>query len=126
MAYSAWSTPVDDAIKLERLRKALALARLDFDDMAAKCRDGQYQFHDSLDACAVTTIGVSGGYVTCYVMAVAGDLAGVPELAQRIEDFARAAGCQVIEMDGRAGWGRVYKKLARDYFQVAVKYRKEL
>lgn len=120
------STPVDNMAKLERLRKALTLARLDFDEVVQKCRDGACQFHDNEHACAITSVAVSGAFVTCYVIAVAGDIRGVPELAERIEQFARDNFCQAVEMDGRNGWAKVHQKLANDYFQIAIKYRKEL
>lgn len=118
--------PEGEVLKLERLRKALTRSRLDFDDIVGRCRDGRCQFHDTERACAVTAIHASGDFLTCYVVAVAGVLAGVPGLAEQIEAFARRSGCQTIEMDGRFGWSRVYRELADGFKPVSIKYRKAL
>lgn len=111
---------------LLRLRKALALARLDFDDVMARCRSGHMQFHDVPGAVGITSISVSGPYRTCYCHAVAGTYASLPALERVIDEFARQANCQVLEADGRPGWRRAHKTLATGYAHSAVKFRKNL
>lgn len=118
--------PVSD--KLPKLKAALDRARLDFAETVEKLRTGELQFHDDPDACAITHIGVSGVFRTLYVVAMAGDLAAVPALGKRLEDFAREHGCQAIETDGRTGFQKLYEALGYGdgYRIVSVKYRKEL
>jgi hypothetical protein len=111
---------------LRRLKKALAGGRLDFDAVVEKARAGEMQFWEVPGAVGVTSIGVSGRYKTCYVVAVAGRMAAIPELNAKVETFARSAGCQCIEMDGRPGWTRVHNKLADGYGPSTVKFRKLL
>jgi hypothetical protein len=111
---------------LNRLKKALAGGRLDFDDVVAKARTGEVQFHEVDSAVGVTSIGVSGPFKTCYVLAVAGRLSAVPALNAKVEEYAKASGCQVIEMQGRPGWSRVHSKVADGYGPSTVIFRKSL
>lgn len=111
---------------MRRLKRALAGGRLDFDAVVERARAGEVQFHEVPGAVGVTSITVSGPYRTCYVVAVAGRMAAVPDLERKIGDFARLNGCQAIEMDGRPGWSRVYSKIADGYGPSTVKFRKML
>jgi hypothetical protein len=119
---------MQEQFKLARLKKAFARARVDFAEVIPKLRSGEYQFLEVGNACAVTHIGISGAFRTLYVLAVAGELADVPALAIRIEEFGRHMGCQALETDGRLGFERVLEQFraARGYKPVSVKYRKEL
>lgn len=101
-------------------------ARLDFDEVVAKARAGEVQFHEVAGAVGVTSINVSGPYRTCYCLAVAGERAGLSELERTIERFARESNCQALEADGRPGWIRVHRALAEGYKPIAVKFRKTL
>lgn len=114
--------------KLRKLRIALEKGRQDFDEVVAKLRAGELQFHDSPGACAITHIGVSGAYKTLYVMAMAGELDAVAALGSRLEEFGKEQGCSSLEVDGRPGFKELYERngLARGYRMVSVKYRKEL
>jgi hypothetical protein len=111
---------------LRRLKKALEGGRLDFDEVVAKARKGEMQIWEVPGAVGVTSIGVSGRFKTCYVIAVAGRMAAIPDLNATVEAFARSTGCQCIEMDGRPGWTRVHNKLADGYGPSTVKFRKLL
>lgn len=119
---------MQDNCKLERLKAAFARARVDFDEVLPKLRSGEYQFLEVGNACAVTHIGVSGAFRTLYVLAVAGELADVPALGIRIEEFGRQHGCDCLETDGRLGFERVLQQFRADrgYKPVSVKYRKDL
>lgn len=108
------------------LRKALRLARLDFETVLEKARAGEVQFHEVKGAVGLTSISVSGPYRTCYCLAVAGERSGLSELERTIERFARESHCQAIEADGRPGWVRLHRSLADGYKPTAVKFRKTL
>lgn len=115
-----------EAELLERLKKALRLARLDFHAVVEKARAGEVQFHEVPGAVGITALTVSGEFKTCYVVAVAGKLSAMAALESKVEAFARANGCQVIEMDGRPGWKRSHDKIADGYDLSTVKFRKLL
>lgn len=112
--------------KLARLRAALEMARLDFDETLAKARAGEVQFHETEDAVAVTALTTSGPYRTCFVVALAGVMSGVSELGAKVEAFAREHGCDMIELDGRPGWERMFDKVSTGYVPILTKYRKRL
>jgi hypothetical protein len=38
-----------------------------------------------------------------------GDIAGILELRPGIEAWARAQGCEFVTLEGRRGWGRVFR-----------------
>jgi hypothetical protein len=116
------------AERINRLKKACAYGRVDFEAVQQKMKHGEYQFHEAGNACALTHIGVSGAYRTLYVDTVSGDILDVPALTALVEDFGRAMKCQVIETDGRLGWDRYFRQTskAQGYRKVAVKYRKDL
>lgn len=116
------------AEKLARLKKACEMGRVDYDVVRQKLHRGEYQYHESGDAMAITHIGVSGRFKTLYVDTVSGDILDVPDLTKLVEDFGRQMNCQVIETDGRLGWDRYFRKTskAQGYRRVAVKYRKDL
>lgn len=117
---------ISKADLLKRLKKALKGGRLDFDAVVAQARKGAMQVWEVPGAVGITSIGVSGPFKTCYVVAVAGRMAAIPDLCAKVEEFARNCGCQVVEMDGRPGWTRVHNKLADGYGPSTVKFRKML
>lgn len=116
------------ADKLARLKKACDLGRVDYEVVRQKLSRGEYQFHESGDALALTHIGVSGRFKTLYVDVIAGDILDVPALGTVLEEFGRKVGCQVLEADGRPGWEQLFRKMGKDrgYRKVAIKYRKDL
>lgn len=98
---------------------------MDFRATVEQARRGELQFIEVPGAVAVTKLETSGDFGTCYVLAVAGDLSKIEALNAKIEEHARAAGCNCIEMQGRPGWSRVYQRFP-GYRPVAVTYRKDL
>lgn len=110
----------------KKLIRALEGGRLDFDDVVAKARTGEMQFHEVPGAVGVTTIGVSGPFRTCYCLAVAGERLSLPALERKIVAFARSSACQVLEANGRRGWTRIHSKLADGYTPSTVQFRKTL
>lgn len=116
------------SVKLERLKKAVEMGRQDWDAVFAALKSGELQFHEHGNACAITQIGISGRFKTLYVHTVAGELADVPALTERVEAFGRQHHCQEIEMTGRLGWQRYFQETSKSqgYRKVAVKYRKVL
>lgn len=118
--------PVDNDFKINRLKKACVRARLDFDDLIAQCRDGRAQFWDHPEACAVSALGTSGDYKTCYVMVAGGTIPGLRALLEEISDFARDQGCQALQTNGRMGFLKPFAHDAQNFKPVAVMYERPL
>lgn len=112
--------------KLDRLRAACVAGRLDFVDILQQCHDGRAQFWDHPEACAVTSLGVSGDYRTCYITVAGGTLQGLWELNEQIEQFARANDCQAIHTTGRVGFEKFEAQRPQGYKRIAIMYEKVL
>lgn len=76
-----------------------------------------------IEAAVVTEIANG----VCLIVIIAGDRRErwVGHLA-RIEQWARASGCEAVEFTGRPGWEREPMLLQSDYRRIAVVMRKEL
>jgi hypothetical protein len=112
-----------EELKLARLIKACKKSRLDFIQLLNDCKNGAAQFHDSEEACAITTLHVSGQHKVCYVVALGGTLTGARELLPQIEEFARSSGCQVVQGTCRPGVDGVD---SQGYRAIATVYEKTL
>lgn len=117
---------LNSAEKIRRLKKACKRGRLDYDALIVQCRDGQAQFHDGDNACAITAITVSGVNRICYVIALGGTLAGWRALLPVIEAFARDSGCQVVQGTCRPGTVAPHSADGQGYRVIATVFEKVL
>lgn len=111
-------------MKLRRLAKACQFAKLDFVELISQCQTGECQFWDNPDACAITTIGVSGSYRTLFVMVLGGNLKGYRALLPVIEQFARDQACQRVQGTCRPGTKGPWQENNEGYQPIATVYEK--
>lgn len=110
--------------KLKRLKKACKLGRQDFDTLIQECRDGRSQFWDIDNACAVTTLDVSGPEKVCYITVVAGTLGGMKAMAKVIDTWAAQQDCDWIRTGGRLGFKDKQPEIDPEYKPYAIMYEK--
>jgi hypothetical protein len=86
---------------------------------------GRAFFFDNTSAAAVAELKVyPTGLCDIHGLVAAGELAGIVDLIEKIEVWAKARGCSGAIIESRPGWQKVLKSKRYDPHQIAV--RKEL
>ena len=78
-----------------------------WEDIRTGIIEGRFQIFWNEHGACVTQICTppQKRYLNCFV--VAGELPGVMDLSQEVEDFGRSMGCQFMTTSARMGWKKV-------------------
>ena len=79
------------------------------DDLLAALRSGEMTWYASNDAFVIVEILRHPRLTVMNVSLAGGDLDHMRDLETVVDNLARAHGCNVIDIIGRAGWARVFK-----------------
>lgn len=100
---------LEPAQKLERIAKALESGGCthSLQDVLGGLREGRFQIFDNDHGVCISEIIQTPQcrYLNCFV--VAGQLPGVMELHNEVEEFAKANDCKWLETTARLGWEKV-------------------
>lgn len=95
------------------------------EDIEAGVADGDYQLWESENSAIVTSgVKLQSGGTGVQFIAAGGDMDEILSLLEKIEQEARASGCEILTTVGRKGWIKTLK--ARDWLDVATVYVKRL
>jgi hypothetical protein len=86
------------------------------------CAVGEAQLHPLEKSCIITEVVDYPSLTVCRIWLAGGDLDELVEAEKSIAVWAKAQGCDAMEINGRKGWQRQLK----DYTATSVVLTKEL
>jgi hypothetical protein len=114
--------------KFEKNRKYIADA-LEYsggthsiEDVYQACAVGEAQLHPLEKSCIITEVVDYPSLTVCRIWLAGGDLDELVEAEKSIAVWAKAQGCDAMEINGRKGWQRQLK----DYTATSVVLTKDL
>ena len=114
--------------KFEKNRKYIADA-LEYsggthsiDDVYLACAVGEAQLHPLEKSCIITEVVDYPSLTVCRIWLAGGDLDELMQAEKSIAVWAKAQGCDAMEINGRMGW----KRKLKDYKATSVVLTKDL
>jgi hypothetical protein len=92
------------------------------DDVYQACAIGEAQLHPLEKSCIITEVVDYPSLTVCRIWLAGGDLDELVEAEKSIAVWAKAQGCDAMEINGRKGWQRQLK----DYTATSVVLTKDL
>lgn len=92
------------------------------DDVYLACAVGEAQLHPLEKSCIITEVVDYPSLTVCRIWLAGGDLDELVEAEKSIAVWAKAQGCDAMEINGRKGWQRQLK----DYTATSVVLTKDL
>ena len=92
------------------------------EDVYLACAIGEAQLHPLEKSCIITEVVDYPSLTVCRIWLAGGDLDELVEAEKSIAVWAKAQGCDAMEINGRKGWQRQLK----DYTATSVVLTKEL
>ncbi len=92
------------------------------EDVYLACATGEAQLHPLEKSCIITEVVDYPSLTVCRIWLAGGDLDELVEAEKSIAVWAKAQGCDAMEINGRKGWQRQLK----DYTATSVVLTKDL
>ena len=92
------------------------------EDVYLACAVGEAQLHPLEKSCIITEVVDYPSLTVCRIWLAGGDLDELVEAEKSIAVWAKAQGCDAMEINGRKGWQRQLK----DYTATSVVLTKDL
>ena len=106
---------ISDALKYSGVTHSI-------EDVYLACAVGEAQLHPLEKSCIITEVVDYPSLTVCRIWLAGGDLDELVEAEKSIAVWAKAQGCDAMEINGRKGWQRQLK----DYTATSVVLTKDL
>ena len=106
---------ISDALKYSGVTHSI-------EDVYLACAVGEAQLHPLEKSCIITEVVDYPSLTVCHIWLAGGDLDELVEAEKSIAVWAKAQGCDAMEINGRKGWQRQLK----DYTATSVVLTKDL